>query len=79
MLYWIAKREAAHARNDLDAAMAYQRWYRYGDPEREPDAVGGQRRRMPKRDLVYLRRLVGVPDKGPSETLMRRWARQEAR
>lgn len=53
----------------------YGRWYRHGDPlfEREPYWS----KPMPPAELVRLRRLVGVPDAGPSARMNRRWAIKE--
>jgi hypothetical protein len=58
-------------------ATHYQRWYRYGDPERQPGPVGGARKRLPRAELIYLRQMVGVPVRGPSKAQMARWTRQE--
>lgn len=59
--------------------MHYQRWRRYGNPEMEPMGnMGGRRRKVSQAEIVRLRRMVGVPDRGPTKLLTARWTRQES-
>jgi len=49
------------------------RFRRYGHPEGH-----NTRTRLPREQLAYLRRLVGIPDDGPTETQRQQWRVDEA-
>jgi hypothetical protein len=51
----------------------YGRWRRHGDPLHEVQ----RRQRLPERELIRLRRMVGLGDEGPTAVDMRRWKRDE--
>ena len=48
------------------------RWRRYGHPE-----AHNVRTRLPRAELVYLRRLEGIPDDGPTEAQRQQWIADE--
>lgn len=58
--------------------MHYKRWQR-----EHPDLVGDRPpatgdRPLPPRELAYLRRLVGIPENGPTRDQINRWLEQES-
>ena len=53
----------------------YQRWRRHRATEAE---AGRARYGMRTPELIRLRRMVGVPENGPTRSMKLRWARQEA-
>lgn len=68
-------RRKAHARGFC--GMHYKQW-----KADHPDLLGTREKHWPRyllppNELVYLRRLVGLPDEGPTPELVQKWRDQE--